>query len=102
MAQGGLINCKKCGTLFFKTSEREICEECFKKELDTIDEIKTYIVSTKKDIINHKIKADTAIVQETISKEETIKISKDALTVLVLKMAGLTKESLNKESKNLC
>lgn len=48
MAQG-LINCKKCGTLFFKTSEREICEECFKKELDTIDEIKQYITSTGKD-----------------------------------------------------
>ena len=49
MAKDGLINCKKCGTLFFKTSEREICEECFKKELDVIDEIKKYIVSTKKD-----------------------------------------------------
>ena len=35
----GLINCKKCGTLFFKTSGREICEECFKKELDLIDNI---------------------------------------------------------------
>lgn len=49
MAKQGLINCKKCGTLFFKTSEREICEECFKKELDTIDEIKSYINSTGKD-----------------------------------------------------
>jgi len=46
---GGLINCKKCGTLFFKTSEREVCDECFKKELDFIDEIKAYIVKSGKD-----------------------------------------------------
>ena len=48
MANNGLTNCKKCGTLFFKTSEREICEECFKREGDTIDNIKSYIISTKK------------------------------------------------------
>ena len=40
MAKDGLINCKKCGTLFFKTSGREICEECFNKELEVIDGIK--------------------------------------------------------------
>ena len=49
MAKDGLINCKKCGTLFFKTSEREICEECYNKELEIIDNIKKYIISSKKD-----------------------------------------------------
>ena len=49
MAKDGLINCKKCGTLFFKTSEREICDECFKNELDTIDNIKKYINSCGKE-----------------------------------------------------
>lgn len=48
MANNGLINCKKCGTLFFKTSEREICEECFRKEGEIIDRIKGYIISTNK------------------------------------------------------
>lgn len=48
MAKDGLINCKKCGTLFFKNSGREVCEECFKKELDVIDNIKSYIISTQK------------------------------------------------------
>ncbi len=48
MAKDGLINCKKCGTLFFQTSEREICEECFKKELETIDDIRNYIIKTGK------------------------------------------------------
>lgn len=48
MAKDGLINCKKCGTLFFKNSGREVCEECFKKELEVIDEIKKYIISTQK------------------------------------------------------
>lgn len=43
MAKDGLTNCKKCGTLFFKTSGREICNECFKKELEVIDHIKTVI-----------------------------------------------------------
>lgn len=46
MARDGLINCKKCGTLFFKNSGREVCEECFKKELELIDGIKAYIIST--------------------------------------------------------
>lgn len=48
MAKDGLINCKKCGTLFFKNSGREVCEECFKKELDLIDEIRGFISSSQK------------------------------------------------------
>ena len=52
MAKDGLINCKKCGTLFFKTSEREVCEECYKKELDVIDDIKKYIASSNKDKVS--------------------------------------------------
>ncbi len=51
MAKDGLINCKKCGTLFFKTSEREICEECYKKELDIIDNIKKFVLSCKKESV---------------------------------------------------
>ncbi len=49
MAKDGLINCKKCGTLFFKNSGREVCEECFKKELDVIDSIKSFIISNQKE-----------------------------------------------------
>ena len=45
MTKDGLINCKKCGTLFFKNSGREVCEECFKKELELIYQIKSFIVS---------------------------------------------------------
>lgn len=45
----GLINCKKCGTLFFKTSGREVCEECFKKELELIDDIKDYVSKSNKE-----------------------------------------------------
>lgn len=51
MAKDGLINCKKCGTLFFRNSGREVCEECFKKELDIIDEIKKYSLSVQKNKI---------------------------------------------------
>jgi len=43
MTKDGLVNCKKCGTLFFKNSGREICEECFKKELELIDSIVAFI-----------------------------------------------------------
>ena len=45
MTKDGLINCKKCGAMFFKTSGREICENCYKKELDVIDGIKDVIAS---------------------------------------------------------
>ena len=47
----GLINCKKCGTLFFKNSGRDICEECFKKELDLIDNIVKFVLTSGKDKI---------------------------------------------------
>ncbi len=52
MAKDGLINCKKCGTLFFKNSGREVCEECFKKELEVIDSIRDYITKSKKDKVS--------------------------------------------------
>ncbi|MBQ8848160.1 MAG: hypothetical protein IJ003_04375 [Candidatus Gastranaerophilales bacterium] len=52
MAKDGLINCKKCGTLFFKNSGREVCEECFKKELDIIDEIRNYVKNSSKEKIS--------------------------------------------------
>lgn len=48
MAKDGLVNCKKCGTLFFKTSGREICEECFKEELGVIDTIRECVLSFDK------------------------------------------------------
>ena len=66
MAKDGLINCKKCGTLFFKNSGREVCEECFKKELDVIDNIKSYIISTQK----NKISLDEISNALSIAKSE--------------------------------
>lgn len=45
MAKDGLVNCKKCGTLFFKTSGRELCDECFKEELGVIDNIRDCVLS---------------------------------------------------------
>ena len=74
MAVHGLVNCKKCGTLFFKTSEREICEECFKKELDLIDEIKSFIISSNKDkvtieeIAQNVINTDIHELEDMISR----------------------------------
>lgn len=66
MAKDGLINCKKCGTLFFKNSGREVCEECFKKELELIDEIKKYILSTQK----NKVAIEEISNAVSISKSE--------------------------------
>lgn len=43
-----LVNCKKCGTLFYKKSGREICDECFTKELELIDEIKKIVTTSGK------------------------------------------------------
>ena len=61
MAKDGLINCKKCGTLFFKTSEREICEECFRKELELIDEIKKCINSFQKKVTLNEVSSQMGI-----------------------------------------
>ena len=40
--QGGLINCKKCGSLFIRGS-RDICDSCFKAELELVDKIKSFV-----------------------------------------------------------
>lgn len=40
--QGGLINCKKCGSLFIKGS-RDICDNCFKAELELVEKIKSFV-----------------------------------------------------------
>ena len=67
MAKDGLINCKKCGTLFFQTSQREVCDECFKKELDLIDDIKSLKTS------NNRIGIITKSLKEAIELYESIK-----------------------------
>ena len=36
--QGGLINCKKCGSLFIKGA-RDICDNCYKAELEVVEKI---------------------------------------------------------------
>lgn len=59
MAKDGLINCKKCGTLFFKNSGREVCEECFKKELELIDEIRAFVFSSGKKVTIDEISSAT-------------------------------------------
>lgn len=47
MAQGTLINCKKCGTLFIKGT-RDICDSCFKHEVELADKVKSYIEESGK------------------------------------------------------
>ena len=66
MAKDGLVNCKKCGTLFFKNSGREICDECFKKELELIDKIVAFVNSAGKD----KITLDEISSQMTVPLTE--------------------------------
>ena len=73
MAKEGLVNCKKCGTLFFKTSEREICEDCFNKELETIDKIKNFANSssdkvTMEDIIRNVPNLDENEIEDLITR----------------------------------
>ena len=79
MAKDGLINCKKCGTLFFKNSEREICEECFKKELKTIDLISDFVNSTGKNKVQIEeiasgLSIDQADIEDLITRGRLFKI----------------------------
>ncbi len=41
--QSGLINCKKCGSLFIRGS-RDICDNCFKAELELVEKIKAFVI----------------------------------------------------------
>ena len=63
--QGGLINCKKCGSLFIKGS-RDICDNCFKAELELVDKIKAFV--NKKQ--NQKTSLEEIISELGISKNE--------------------------------
>jgi len=47
MAQSDLVNCKKCGTLFVKSS-RDICESCLKTEVATVDKVKMHLQKSSK------------------------------------------------------
>ena len=69
MAQGSLINCKKCGTLFVKGT-REICDTCYKGEVDLADRIKNYIQSTEK----AKVSADEILLATKIGRGEFEKL----------------------------
>ncbi|MBR2386424.1 hypothetical protein IKA92_03925 [bacterium] len=43
-----LVNCKKCGTLFVKSSNRDICDNCYKQEVEWTDTIKNFIHTSGK------------------------------------------------------
>lgn len=66
MTKDGLVNCKKCGTLFFKNSGREICEECFHKELEIIDKIKSCVINLQK----NNVTIDEVSESSGISRDE--------------------------------
>ncbi len=79
MTRDGLINCKKCGTLFFKNSGREVCEECFKKELSIVDGIIDAVYSINKDKVSvdeicEYTKMDKTELEDLISRGRLFKI----------------------------
>ena len=79
MGRDGLVNCKKCGTLFFKTSNREICDECFKKELELIDSIIAFVNSGGKEKITlNQISASMGIaldeLEDLVTRGRLLKI----------------------------
>ena len=79
MAKDGLVNCKKCGTLFFKTSGREICDECFKKELELIDGIVAFVNSSGKakvtlDEISASTNMSVADLEDLVTRGRLFKI----------------------------
>lgn len=63
--QGGLINCKKCGSLFIKGS-RDICDNCFKAELELVEKIKTFVNQNP----NPKTTLEEIIVSTGLTKVE--------------------------------
>ena len=54
-----LINCRKCGTLFVRTS-RDVCDVCFKHEVDLAEKVKSLIQ------LNEKIGKDKITVPEIL------------------------------------
>ncbi len=63
--QSGLINCKKCGSLFIRGA-RDICDNCFKAELELVDKIKAFINKNP----NPKTTLEEIINEIGISKNE--------------------------------
>lgn len=67
MAQSAqLVNCKKCGALFVKSSNRDICDACHKREVSYTDSIKNYIHASGK----AKVTLDEIIQGTGLKKEE--------------------------------
>ena len=63
-----LINCKKCGTLFIKAT-RDICDNCYKYEMDLAEEVKSFIKSNQK-IGKEKVTIEEILKATKISKKE--------------------------------
>jgi|GEM_PF-1472885 len=63
VSSNNLINCRKCGALFVKTS-RDICDECFKDEVDLAEKVKSFIQLSEK------------IGKEKVTVEEILKATK--------------------------
>lgn len=63
--QGGLINCRKCGSLFVKGA-RDICDNCFKAELEVVERIKAFINSNP----SSKTTLEEIITELNINKNE--------------------------------
>ncbi len=63
-----LINCKKCGALFIKTT-RDICDNCYKHEMDLAEKVKEFIKSNEK-IGKAKVGVEEILKATKISKKE--------------------------------
>ncbi len=64
--QAQLVNCKKCGALFVKSGNRDICDGCYKEEVKETDAIKTYIYGTGKT----KLTFDEIVTGTGLDKDE--------------------------------
>ena len=43
-----LANCRQCGKLYNKVTDREICEDCYKEEEDLLSEVQDYLRDHRK------------------------------------------------------
>lgn len=72
MGQNSLMNCKKCGTLFIKTA-RDICDSCYKLEMDLAEKVKNFLYSCEKQD-KQKATMDEILKATKISKKEFEKL----------------------------
>jgi uncharacterized OB-fold protein len=88
-----VANCKKCGTLFLKTS-RDICDKCFEAQNKMVSEINSFVILSQDETISldsilEKYNLSRSEFEELFNAGKFVRIAKK-VTIVCTKCGNVT------------